>query len=153
MFPTNSKFSSSMLFFNVDLTLCDVATSYQPKNNVEPTLKCLLGVLLDRNFGFLCGCLVITARFIVQWLLLVTSRYLAVTGYYRSLLLVPILLLMNLQKLNFHTAVDPEKLLDLKTYLKSLSKLCLYPKHELPILSIAISLQVVRKNYTVFHLL
>ena len=28
---------------NVDLTLCDVATSYQPKNNVEPTLKCLLG--------------------------------------------------------------------------------------------------------------
>ena len=27
----------------VDLTLCDVATSYQPKNNVEPTLKCLLG--------------------------------------------------------------------------------------------------------------
>ena len=32
--------------FNVDLTLCDVATSYQPKNNVEPTLKCLLGKLL-----------------------------------------------------------------------------------------------------------
>ena len=36
--------------FNVDvhnvvstLMLCDVATSYQPKNNVEPTLKCLLG--------------------------------------------------------------------------------------------------------------
>ena len=29
--------------FNVVLTLCDVATSYQPKNNVEPTLKCLLG--------------------------------------------------------------------------------------------------------------
>ena len=29
--------------FNVDLTLCDVATSYQPKGNVEPTLKCLLG--------------------------------------------------------------------------------------------------------------
>ena len=28
--------------FNVDLTLCDVATSYQPKNNVEPRLKCLL---------------------------------------------------------------------------------------------------------------
>ena len=25
------------------MTLCDVATSYQPKNNVEPTLKCLLG--------------------------------------------------------------------------------------------------------------
>ena len=31
--------------FNVDLTLCDVAPSYQPKNNVEPTLKCLLGKL------------------------------------------------------------------------------------------------------------
>ena len=29
--------------FNVDLTLCDITTSYQPKNNVEPTLKCLLG--------------------------------------------------------------------------------------------------------------
>ena len=25
------------------MTLCDVATSYQPKNNAEPTLKCLLG--------------------------------------------------------------------------------------------------------------
>ena len=32
--------------FNVDLTLCDVATSYQPKNNVEPTSKCLLERLL-----------------------------------------------------------------------------------------------------------
>ena len=32
--------------FNVGLTLCDVATSYQPKINVELTLKCLLG----RNF-------------------------------------------------------------------------------------------------------
>ena len=29
--------------FNVDSTLCDVATSYQPKSNVEPTLKYLLG--------------------------------------------------------------------------------------------------------------
>ena len=29
--------------FNVDVTLCDVATSYQPENNVEPTFKCLLG--------------------------------------------------------------------------------------------------------------
>ena len=28
--------------FNIDLMLCNVATSYQPKNNVEPTLKCLL---------------------------------------------------------------------------------------------------------------
>ena len=27
---------------NVDLTLCDIATSYQPKDNVELTLKCLL---------------------------------------------------------------------------------------------------------------
>ena len=33
--------------FNVDLTLCDVATSYQPKSNVEPTLKCLLGCFPD----------------------------------------------------------------------------------------------------------
>ena len=29
--------------FNVGLTLCDVTTSHQPKNKVEPTLKCLLG--------------------------------------------------------------------------------------------------------------
>ena len=29
--------------FNVDLTLWDVATLYQPKNNAKPTLKCLLG--------------------------------------------------------------------------------------------------------------
>ena len=29
--------------FNVDLTLWGVVTSYQPKNNIEPTLKCLLG--------------------------------------------------------------------------------------------------------------
>ena len=29
--------------FNVDLTLCNVATSYEPRNNVETTLKCLLG--------------------------------------------------------------------------------------------------------------
>ena len=29
--------------FNVDLTLSNVATSYQPKNNVDTTLKCLLG--------------------------------------------------------------------------------------------------------------
>ena len=28
------------------MTLCDVATSYQPKDNVETTLKCLLGGLL-----------------------------------------------------------------------------------------------------------
>ena len=33
--------------FNVDLTLCDVATSYQPKNNTEPTLNCLPGVTSD----------------------------------------------------------------------------------------------------------
>ena len=30
--------------YNVDLTLCDVATSYQPNNNAEPTLKCFLGI-------------------------------------------------------------------------------------------------------------
>ena len=30
-------------YFNVDLTLCYVAMSYQSKNNVDPTLKCLLG--------------------------------------------------------------------------------------------------------------
>ena len=28
---------------NVDMTLCDAATSYHPKSNVEPTFKCLLG--------------------------------------------------------------------------------------------------------------
>ena len=32
--------------FNIDLTLHDVAKSYQPKNNVETTLKCLLGFLI-----------------------------------------------------------------------------------------------------------
>ena len=31
--------------FNVGLTLLDVATSYQPKINIKPTLKCLLGRL------------------------------------------------------------------------------------------------------------
>ena len=31
--------------FNVGLTLRDVATSYQPKINIKPTLKCLLGRL------------------------------------------------------------------------------------------------------------
>ena len=31
--------------FNIDLMLCNVATLYQPKNNVEPTLK----YLLDRS--------------------------------------------------------------------------------------------------------
>ena len=29
--------------FNVGLTLCDVTTSYQHKNNLETKLKCLLG--------------------------------------------------------------------------------------------------------------
>ena len=38
--------------FNIDLTLCDVATSYQPKSNAEPTLKCLLGFLLARVIHF-----------------------------------------------------------------------------------------------------
>ena len=37
--------------FNVDLTLCDVATSYQPKKqHVEPTLKCLLGIFFTYYF-------------------------------------------------------------------------------------------------------
>ena len=31
--------------------LWDVATSYQPKKNVESTLKCLLGKVLLMNFG------------------------------------------------------------------------------------------------------
>ena len=35
--------------FNVDLTLCDAATSYQPKSNVGPTLKCLLWNLLQKR--------------------------------------------------------------------------------------------------------
>ena len=35
--------------FNVDLKLCCVATSYQPKNNVDPTLKCLLGTFSNAN--------------------------------------------------------------------------------------------------------
>ena len=39
--------------FNVDLALCDVAISYQPKSNVEPTLKCLLGMFL-RSCTFTC---------------------------------------------------------------------------------------------------
>ena len=40
------EFQRTKSCFNVDLTLCDVATSYQPKNNVETTLKCLLGKVL-----------------------------------------------------------------------------------------------------------
>ena len=35
--------------FNVDLTLCVVATSYQPKNNAKPSLKCFLGIILCEN--------------------------------------------------------------------------------------------------------
>ena len=34
-------------WFNVDLTLCDVATSYQPKDNVKTTLKCLLDCVVS----------------------------------------------------------------------------------------------------------
>ena len=37
--------------FNVALTLCDVATSYQPKCNIEPTLKCSLGYLYEIKIG------------------------------------------------------------------------------------------------------
>ena len=42
------KFKRSCIqrYFNVDLTLCNGATTYQPKNNVEPTLKCLLKKML-----------------------------------------------------------------------------------------------------------
>ena len=44
---------STQRCFNVGLTLCDVATSYQPKHNVETTLKCLLGIKrLTRNCMF-----------------------------------------------------------------------------------------------------
>ena len=32
-------------YFNVDLTLSHVATSYQPKENNETTLKCFLGIM------------------------------------------------------------------------------------------------------------
>ena len=35
------KWPYSQDYLNVDLTLCDVATSHQPKNNVEAALKCL----------------------------------------------------------------------------------------------------------------
>ena len=35
--------------FNVDLTLRVVATSYQPKNNAKPSLKCFLGIILCEN--------------------------------------------------------------------------------------------------------
>ena len=40
--------------FNVDLTLHDVTTSYQPKKHVEPTLKCLLGYSqkIGNNYNF-----------------------------------------------------------------------------------------------------
>ena len=53
-------------------------------------------VLLDCNFDFLVGYLVVTARYLMVTtgycsLLVVTARYLAVTAHYRSLLLVPTL--------------------------------------------------------------
>ena len=34
-------------YFNVDVTLCGGPTSYQPENNVETVLKCLLGINLN----------------------------------------------------------------------------------------------------------
>ena len=34
---------TSQRFFKADLTLCNIAMSYQPINTVQPTLKCLLG--------------------------------------------------------------------------------------------------------------
>ena len=36
--------------FNVTLTLCHVATSYQPKDNIGTTLKCLLGCYHPAKF-------------------------------------------------------------------------------------------------------
>ena len=44
------QFWHTQRYFNVALTLCDVATSYQPKSKVEPTLKCLLGRELKSEF-------------------------------------------------------------------------------------------------------
>ena len=44
------NFVSTVLNVDVDLTLCDVATSYQPKSKVELTLKCLLGYRFCKHF-------------------------------------------------------------------------------------------------------
>ena len=43
--------------FNADLTLCDVATSHGPKNNVEPTLKYLLGCMKEIIESCVCRAL------------------------------------------------------------------------------------------------
>ena len=40
----SSTLKNTTLLQRCSMTLCDVATSYQPKNNVEPRLKCLLGI-------------------------------------------------------------------------------------------------------------
>ena len=44
------NFVSTVLNVDVDLTLYDVATSYQPKSKVELTLKCLLGYRFCKHF-------------------------------------------------------------------------------------------------------
>ena len=36
------------------MTLCDVATSYQPKSNVELTLKCLLSNIVKKFENDIC---------------------------------------------------------------------------------------------------
>ena len=40
-------------YFNVDVTLCDVVSLYQPKNNVEVTLKYFLGTEYRAEFKIL----------------------------------------------------------------------------------------------------
>ena len=67
-------------------------------------------MLIGRNFDFLSGYLVVTARYLV-----VTARYcsllrgycslLVVTAHYRSLLLVPTLSMNALKALNYHGRV------------------------------------------------
>ena len=63
--------------FNVDLRLCNVTTSYQPKNNFELTLKCLLGKLVIYQFlstlevrKMVAGCVILPRNSILhirQW--------------------------------------------------------------------------------------
>ena len=63
----NFQRSQAQRCSNVDSTLSNVATSYQPKNNVKPTLKCLRGsaivlanlfknYLVQTNHGFFLNC-------------------------------------------------------------------------------------------------
>ena len=87
-------------------------------------------MLLGRNFDCLGGYLLVPARYIV----ITIGYYCSLPRVYCPLLVVtgrycssPLFVLMNLQKLNFRTIVDREKLLDLKNYLKSFSKRYFYP--------------------------